>query len=66
MVWSACTYHAVAGGLDADVERGGGRREGGRADGDEDAGHREPPPGAAARHPPGTSTKIPAARTLSS
>lgn len=46
-----CTYRAVAGGLDADVERGGGRREECRADKDANDDHREPPAGTAALHP---------------
>ena len=44
------TYRVVAGGLDADVERGGGRREESRAEKDADD-HRREPPGTAALHP---------------
>jgi hypothetical protein len=46
------TYRVVAGGLDADVERGGRRREEGRAD--KGAGDHREPPGTAALHRPPT------------
>lgn len=49
------TYRVVAGGLDADVERGGRRREEGRAD--KGAGDHREPPGTAALHRPHGSSR---------